>query len=399
MKSVVATIFLVLVLIEIYSIFPPKGGLPVRDPAWPYLQGIIHVHSQFSHDAGGLIPDLVDAAKQTQTDFVVLTDHNTTEARRMGLEKSYDGMDLFVEIEATTQAGHLVGFFSHTPARQIGDGELVQLLWKHFLEKDSLPGIFLSIAHPSSIRRPWTRLDRYADGLEIFSFDSVWQRALDDSAPDFALTFALIPFNRFLAALRAFRFYPKDLLAWDAMNAVAPGHFGILGHDTHERLILTNKIKPRWPDYLATFKLASNLVLRPSPLPADFEERKKAIYESIHKGQVAIAFRLLYPPQGSDWYLECPGKPVERSGSETAFSPACHFKVSLPPGFPYQSQIRLMRNGDPHREIVTSESSVNIPLDLPGTYRLEVWVPLHTAGRILLNQNVPYLVYNPIYVK
>ena len=384
MKYYLSFIIFVLALIELYSVLPPAAPDNARPRSnWPYLNGVVHVHSIFSNDGGGSIADLMSAARNTGMDFVVLTDHNSSEARRHGFEHSYSGSDLFVEMEVSTPAGHLVTFFSQTPARSLPDSKIVDLSWSHLLKREVTSGIFISVAHPSNLRTPWTSLDKYSEGMEIFNFDSVWQRQLDSSTMDFSITALLFPVNRFLSAIRLFEFYPKDLSTWDAMNTISIGHFGVLGHDTHEKLILNKAHHLRWPDYELTFKLASTLVIKPDPLPADFEARKRAIYENIRRGRVAVAFQLLYPVAGNDWFISCLGKPPERAGAQVALTKACHFTVTLPKGFPYTARLRLWKDGLMHQEVLTREEFTNLPVNAPGAYRMEVMVPMNTAGKLL----------------
>jgi hypothetical protein len=391
-------IVILISLWEIYSVLPAIK--PFQKPGaiknHNYLQGIIHVHSNLS-DGGGSPADIAQAAAKAGMDFVLLTDHNTTRARELGFEKRYGDTDLFVDMEASTWAGHCLTFAAQTEARKFSDARIQDLAWKHFIGKETVPGFFEIVSHPSNIKNPWTSLDRFPEGIEVFNFDSMWQRELYESVLGFSTTAFLLPFNPYLAALRFFQVYPKDLSSWDAMNSVSPGHFAILAHDAHAKARISDRLSIEWPTYLQTFKLASNVIFVKLPLPVDFEARRKILYQSIREGRIAMLFQALYPFEGNSWNLKCGDKTFE-IGDQVANPDHCEFRATFPAAFPYGKKVRLLKNGDLVQEVITSAPNLTLPISGSGSYRLEVWATARTRFHILLNQDVPYLFYNPIYV-
>jgi len=390
----------VVLLLELYSLLPLRH-LPndvVSPPSRNYRAGIIHVHSHFS-DGGGSVPEIAKAASTANIDFVVLTDHNNSMARQQGHEKSHGNVDIFVEMEASTPAGHCLTFFSHTDAKSLRDEKVVDLTWRHITGEETRPGFFTVIAHPSHIRNPWNSLDRVTEGIEVINFDSAWQRELDQSLIGFATTTLVYPVNNFLSALRFLQVYRKDFLAWDTMNSVSKRHFGILGHDTHALMKLVEGISLRWPDYPETFKLASNIVFYTPPLAPSFEDRKKQLYRSLREGRSAIVFQSLYPFHGNDWRLQC-GTQTFQVGDEAMLPrEGCEFIIDTPAQFPFQKMIKVWRNGEIFREFSPTSPTMRIPIQTTGIYRLEIWARPHTLLYLLLNQEIPYVFYNPIYVR
>lgn len=384
-----------IVLIEVFSVRPhPKPRPALLDDHT--LTGAIHVHSLFS-DGGGSPAEIAESAGRAGLDFVVLTDHNNSQARR-DFEKSYKGVDLFVEMEASTPAGHALAFFSHTEARLLSDPRVTDQTYEHFIGQPSPKDFFLIAAHPSNIKNPWTQLDRYPDGMEIANFDSFWQRQASESFLDFGLTIATFPLNHTLGALRFIQFYDKDLSAWDNMNTIVPGHVGILGHDTHSLLKLTRTAVFRWPDYYETFRVASNVVFLKESASTDFETRKKQIYDSIRRGAVAIIFQLLSPFNGNDWTLTC-GNNNFRSGDQADLMSNCHFQAVTPIHFPYPVRFRLIQDGKVVSDTTSDENVRRFPVTGRGVYRLEVYARVRSLLHILMNRDVPYVLYNPIYIK
>lgn len=361
------TALFILLTIEVFSVLPPSRS---RGSHPNYVRGVIHVHSTFS-DGGGTPTEIVAEADEAGLDFVVLTDHNSTAAREF--EGRSGNTDLFVESESSTLAGHALSFSSLSGARNTPDSELAALAYQHFLGSEGSPnGFFIALAHPSNIKNPWSRLDRFSDGYEVVNFDSSWQRSLSDSVLNFLMTLSLYPINNYLSALKFFDVYEKDLVAWDAMNSTPGNHFGILAHDTHAKLKLKSDWWWKWPDYTTTFKLASNVVFLKGLPPESFADRKQAIYDSLRNGRLAIAFDGILPFQGNSWTAQC-GESSAGSGEEIRFQNGCEFKVELPNG-PFKYVLKLKKNGELVHTVNTREPVAMLPLDGPGIYRLEVWV-------------------------
>ncbi len=397
MNPFALTFCILLFLVEVYSVIPAK--LPVKfEKKSNYISGIIHVHSEYS-DGGGTVEEIAQAAKDAGRDFVVLTDHNVSTARKNGKEKNYSGVDLFVEMEASTQAGHSISFYSASEAKDASDVEINKLSYQHYMGEKTAKDFFIAIAHPSNVKNPWLRLDRYGEGYEVMNFDSVWQRELSDSLFSFATTVFLAPLNPYLSSLRFLDFYPKDLTVWDNMNLSADAkHFGILAHDTHSKLKYSKDGYLRWPDYLQTFKLGSNLVFLKEPLASDFNDRKKQIYSSIREGRLAMVFDVVHPYDGIDYFIQCGDKKYQ-SGDEIPANSQCQLSLLFPESFPYERVIRILKNGEIYKEIVTKSPTLSEKIEGSGTYRTEVWVKGHSLLRIALHREVPYVFYNPIYFR
>ncbi len=384
-------------LAEIYSVLPTR--VPPSTAQRPFRLGALHVHSHFSHDGGGTIPEIAAGAKQAGLDFVVVTDHDNMGAKRAGQEANYDGVDVFVAMEASTPAGHLLTFFPTQLMESRSDQALVDLSWSHLLGTGSAADLFVAVAHPSNLKRPWDRLDRIPEGVEIVNFDSAWQREFYDSSLSFAATLALFPANVFLAVARFTEVYKKDFVAWDSLNSMSSGHFGFLGHDAHAKLILRKDFSVRWPDYGEVFKIASNLVfLPPGPPPEDFEARRNALFQAVRQGHMAVAYPYLYPVDGADWAYECGSEGIARSGESAKFADGCAFLVKLPGGFPYKAVVRLWKDGNLESE-TTIAGTARLPATTPGVYRVEIWAQVHTLFGLLLGQDSPYLFYNPITLR
>jgi len=397
MKKYFWSLVIVVAFIEIYSVRPHshEENNPTDPGIKHFLPGAIHVHTKAS-DGGHDVEDIASAAKRAGLEFVVITDVNNSEARAK--EGTYDKVDLFVEMEVATSVGHLLTFYSHTDAVKENDSRISQLAWQHFQGKTEVPGMFNIVAHPSHPKTPWNALDRQPEGIEVINFDSQWRKQWEDSSLSFGLTLLTYPFSNFLTGLRFAQMSRKDLVAWDAMNAISPGRFGILAEHSHANLRLPGQLAVRWPEHEQVFKTGTTVLFYEPPLARDFESRKKQIYELIRQGKSAMVFNFIYPFRGNDWYLDCGGEQF-RSGDTPPENPQCEFVAQLPRGLGYPVVLRFWKSGELFREIRTEEAMTRIPIGGPGVYRLEVWLEAHTLFRVLLSGEVPYLFYNPIYVR
>ncbi len=401
MKYYLQFLLFVLVTIEIFSLLPSGSHEfePANTPHSPFLLGAIHIHSKYSIGSG-TIPEIAEAANNSGLNFVVVTDLDTSQARRDGFEKSYGRVDAFIEMEATTPAGHALSFFSTSSARGQTDAQIVRLTWEHILNRENPTDFFSVIAHPSNLKYPWSSLDRFPEGVEIVNFDSSWRRELDESILGFGLTLLIAPFNNYLAAARFAQLYPKDVSSLDAINSVTPGHFGILGHDVRASFKLNDTLAIPWPSYEKAFRTAANVIFYQGVLATDFELRKRQIYSAIRSGRSAVVFRYLHAFDGNDWRLQCAERTFTTGDEATLNGEKCTFEISTPDKFAYPIRLRLYKNGELVNEVgAKGGEKSHFPLSGRGAYRLEVWAKVHTLFRILANDEVPYVLYNSIYVK
>jgi hypothetical protein len=70
---------------------------------------VLHVHSTYS-DGSATVPELLEAARGAGADAVLLTDHDSLQARRDGWEGIHDGVLLVVGTEVSPREGHYLAF-------------------------------------------------------------------------------------------------------------------------------------------------------------------------------------------------------------------------------------------------------------------------------------------------
>ena len=397
MKHLVLSIFLLLFFVEVFSVLPHRTDFTQKSRSPHFVSGLINVHTALS-DGYKNIPELVELAKNAGHDFILFADQNTTEGRRLGFDKEFNGIDSFVEIETKTPSGNLLVFFSHTTGAELSDREIGKLGYEHFLNKNTRPGLFVSVSHPSHVKHPWTQLERFSDGIEIINFDSLFWRHLSDNPLNFAGISLLYPLNQFAAALRFIQPFPKDFLSWDNMNTLSSGHFGFLSSKSTRKLHLPFS-DISWPSYEEIFRLGSNIIFLKSPLAKSHRERKEQIYEAIRESRLAMVFQALFPFEGNDFYLECPNSLFRVGDKAKLGKQKCELVVRTPENLPYKTKVRIFRDGELEKTVSSSPNVLRIPVTESGSYRAEILVRPHSAFWILVRKWVPYVLYNPILIQ
>ena len=140
------------------------------------LACVAHIHSTYS-DGSATVAELVEAAGEAGAECVLLTDHDTLEARRRGEEGWRDGVLMLVGHEVSPKGGHLLVFGVDEEIEHEGRSE------REILEAVRAAGGISFAAHPFSegsrmskvIAPPhgWDLLDDEASpGIELWSLET-----------------------------------------------------------------------------------------------------------------------------------------------------------------------------------------------------------------------------------
>ncbi len=394
MRHLFWSLILILVCFELFSLLPPRiERTPQDDP--PFLTGAVHIPFPIRGDSNR-VQKLTRFARKAQLDFLVLA--NLDETLPTELAGTHHGIDIFTEFEAATPAGHTLLFYSHTTAAALPKNKLKELAWRHFLGTDSRPGIFSVVAHPSSVFTPWERFDRIPDGIELINLRSLLERQAFDSPLSFGFTLLTWPFNPYLTALRLWEPNIRDFKGWDAINTVSPGHFGMIATDDLSDWPILGKLGTWLPQWDQTLGVAANVVFPEEKVSEDFAERRSQIYRALRHGRSALLFQAIHPFSGNDWSLQCGEKTYRSGDKEAQLRAGCEFVVKTPATLSVPKRLVLWKDGSVAQEISVSQPIERIKVEEPGIYRLEVWVKQKTLFRVLLDKEVPYLFYNPLYI-
>ena len=339
---------------------------------------VLHVHSTYS-DGTGTVPEIAAAAQRAGVDVVLLTDHDSLEARVRGEEGWHDAALVCVGEEVSPRGGnHFLAF---------GVDEVVR--WRGLdaagiVDAVARRGGFGFLAHPFSrgtglLRRerpgmPWADLDSgdYT-GLELWSLVTDTLESLPSAAA--ALRFIASP-DRVLADPA-----PGALASWDRLTArrrvVAVG--GIDAHQIGWRV--AGRVPLRLMGYHRSFRHLRTHVLLDEPFSGDGDADRDRVYAALRAGHCYLARDSLAPARGFTFRagdLEM--------GDEGPLGDGRELSVSAP----RPCLLRLVCDG---AELAQAHgTTLTRRAEGPGVYRAEAH--LDAGGR-----QRTWVLTNPIYVR
>ncbi len=339
--------------------------------AAPYLcRGALHIHSVFSHDATGTVPDIAAAAQQAGLRWIIMTDHNTIEG--FPLEGWHSEVLVLMGLEITPRHNHLLALnIDHL----IRHEQPVQ----QFVDEVYACGGFGIIAHPDdraltplkkatytwddwSLTRPGMPCERPM-GLELWNLMSDWGSQLT-------------PRNKYLNFYHLRRGLrgptPTTLAWWDQLMVAGQRTFGVAGVDAHA-------LKKRTPwggtvevlGYRRSFRSLTNYLLLDAPLPQDVAAARRAVYTALLDGRLFFVNRLdgdiaqvpLLAQRGSEvWHI----------GARVPYDAAARNETLLLADVGRRARLRLLHNGRVVA-VARGERTLRHRVAAPGIYRLEAW--------------------------
>jgi hypothetical protein len=340
------------------------------------LACVAHIHSTHS-DGTGTVPEIARAAARARADVVLLTDHDTLAARRLGEEGWYDDVLLLAgeEVSPLGRDHYLAfGIDEHVRHRGLDACGIARAV------RDA--GGFGFAAHPWSVGSerfkrpgmPFGGLDCDAlHGIELWSFANDTGERVASSIP------SLI---RFLAMPGRVLDHPpeRNMRGWDELcrerRVVALG-----GLDAHQFGRRIGGIVPvRIMAYHRTFRYIRTHVLCAATPTRELERDRELVFDALRAGRCYIAVDAVAPARG--FRFEADDLPM---GGE---APAGRRTLSA--RTPLAARLRLLRDG---RVIASAEgTSLDAEIDEPGVYRVEA--RRHRKGR-----ERTWIISNPVYLR
>ncbi|MEZ5000763.1 MAG: PHP domain-containing protein [Bacteroidales bacterium] len=128
------------------------------------LKGIIHFHSRYSYDSNTSIESILTFAEKANLDFVLLTDHDTTEGA-MKLRSMAESVGLKIEVpvcaEYSTEFGDVIGAF-------LGQ-DIIFNSYSELIESIKEQGGIVMLPHPFYKHKDIEMLANDSDMIEIFN--------------------------------------------------------------------------------------------------------------------------------------------------------------------------------------------------------------------------------------
>jgi hypothetical protein len=344
------------------------------------LACVVHLHSHYS-DGTGTVPEIARAASASGVDVVLLTDHDTLEARRRGEEGWHDGVLVLIGEEVSPRGrNHYLAFgideeISH---RGRSGAEICAAVRER--------GGFGFAAHPFSRGSP--RFRRAAGGMPFEELEcealhgiEVWSWVTDtaERLPSIPAALAFIA-----APGRVVDHPPKSNLAeWDRLCALRRT-VGIGGLDAHQFGRRLGPFVLRLMSYRRSFRHLRTHVLVESPLSGNSAGDSELVYAALREGRCYLGVDSVANASGFRFWAEDGNGRLEMGVETPARSLTLHAEL------PATGRLRLLRDG---REITSHEAAaLEQAVEEPGVYRVEAYRRARGAERT-------WILSNPIYLR
>jgi hypothetical protein len=342
------------------------------------LACVVHLHSLYS-DGTGTVPEIARAARRAGADVVLLTDHDTLEAKDRGEEGWYGDVLLLVGTEVSPRRrNHYLAF----GVDRVIDHDGLDAAGICRAVRDA--GGFGFAAHPFSRGSerfrdrapgmPFDDLDCDAlHGVELWSFVNDTGEAVGSIAD----------MVRFVAMPGRVLDHPPEhnLRTWDALcrtrRVVAIG-----GLDAHQ---FGKRIGPFVPirvmAYRRSFRFIRTHVLCEEAPSGSLEHDREQVYGALREGRCYIAVDSVAPAKG--FRFEAADLPMGAEGRAGE-------RRTLQARVPLPARLRLLRDGI---EVAAGEGeALEHETEEPGVYRVE-------AYRRAKGRERTWIVSNPIYLR
>lgn len=357
-------------------------NLTRQEPAplngYTHLAGVIHVHTELSHDSQGTLDEIVAAAKANGLGYVILTDHHKRIVYEQGFDGEREGVFLIRGSEIIKGCKKKNAALCNS-LLVIGLPEPIDhqpLTMQEVVDEVLAQGGLALVAHPEGFT-DWTVTG--FQGIEIFdTLDAAMKRKWRWP-------------KLFFDVIYSFRRYPEELYLtllekpllhldrWDEEIAKRPT-VGVGGNDAHQNIrILGRQLDP----YALSFKIVrTHLWIQ--------EVSREGIFNALRSGHAYVAFDVIAEAGGVQVWAESPGadQPVVAGimGDRIEFREHLTLQVRSP----IVGRMRLIRDGKLVAAAVSKHHGFR--LDGPGAYRVEIWAPLRGEYR-------PWVYANPVYVR
>jgi hypothetical protein len=378
---------------------------------WNEYRGILHAHSEHSHDSEVPFEEILRAITVAKLDFICLSDHCVDGRADFDLQwRGLHGGKLFIPGFEMKDGIMAFGVASGVVLSNQTDPAILAL-------QIVTNGGVLFYAHPEE-RRDWEEPE--LTGMEIYNIHSDFKRqrgSLRGLLPDLVVNLRKYPDHIYRKMFNR----PTDFLRrWDELNMTR--HItGIAGNDCHQnvgfRAIYTDpgtiRIEDTSPDTLKEFKLNWFTRLLARLMFGPLESNRKlfhvqfdpyersarfvnthvlardlsepAILDSLRAGRVFIGFDMIADCSGFRWFVtNQSGSAV--TGETLAFSNETRFHAMSP----LPCRFTIVRNGG----VVHQETgrALDWTPSRPGKYRVEAELKVR-------DEWVPWVYANPIELR
>lgn len=342
--------------------FKPYRTKPV--PGGQEIEGVYHLHTKFS-DGRADASAIARKAAKGGLKFVILTDHGHPNLPSLASQGWKSGVLVLAGSELSVSRGHMVALDFRVPKHPFPQNAEQSML------DVRREGGFTIIAHPYSKVR-WNWGDDSPEGMEIVNGDSELRYHLVRSLP----WLPELLFNPRLALIKMLGSPVQSLSKWDQLN-LKGRVYAYFASDAH---LLYGPLL----DFLRLH------IFLKRPLAADFETARAQVFEALRSGKFYNAVDAAGEARGFRFWA---AKKRRRFPMGSVVRMPLPLNLRVRADYPFPREIRLLRDG--LRVAVTSKKMLFYRADVPGTYRVEVYL----RGRTPLAKDVPWILSNPIFLR
>jgi hypothetical protein len=344
---------------------------------------VVHVHSTYS-DGTATVAELVAAAAAAGADALLLTDHDSLEARRDGWQGRHDGVFVLVGTEVSPKQGHYLAFgvdreIPHAGrsalqiAEAVRDAGGVGFAAHPFSSGGRM--LVPALARHVALPHGWPALDdpRGCDGIELWSLTT-------DAAEGWRTPAEAVRWMRHPEAAIAAGPPAHHLRRWDALGARrrVPAIGGLDGHAPGVRV----RGRVRSPlSHRRTFGLLRTHLLCERALSGEPEADARTLLAALAAGAAWLSCPYVAPATGARLWAERADGSVVPMGAEATAARAV-LRVRLP----READVRVIRDG----AVVHQACGAALDVDVgePGVHRIEARI----GERV-------WLLSNPVYLR
>jgi hypothetical protein len=335
------------------------------------LRGAVHLHS--NRTDGTWEPHRIqEAAKEENLDFLVLTDDGTTEDFKA--VRSKEKSPIFIAgTERRTDKGHVLGYGF---TEGIDEFHKDTVLTFDAIEK---AGGIAVLAHPGRRKNGWQdySVEGYS-GIEVLNFSEVVINMNRGKA------FLLIPQALFnlRGTLANITDYPKgNIKRWDELNR-------------DRKILAFCGVDAHGPKYLGFPPYGTIIAGLNIHIIISAEELKNRTPQLINRALKEGRFYMALDAMADSCYFEfklmTPSGEIYHTGNVVPYRNGCSLLLST--AAPEGAYARIIKDG----ELLTEIRNLNctIPLNEPGIYRAEIWIP---EEKTHYRNDKVWIISNPIY--
>lgn len=359
---------------------------PKPDEKFVEYKGVVHVHSFLGGHSAGNFEEIIAAAKQTQLDFVVMTEHTSANFNTAAMTlKDVHGGVLFINgNEVSTPTKERLLILPGDETANLPEGSPIA----DVLARTKARTALALVAYPEEFKT-WNAPGY--DGVEVYNvytnakhinplvmfFDGLWSYR---SYPDLLFaTFYVRPANSLERWDEAISTTGRRLVATAGNDAHA--NVGVSLNDASGKTVVGFKADP----YERSFRLVQMHVLL-----ANGERLNSAsLLQAFAAGHCFIGFDLFGDTTGFRFTARN-GNDQKIQGDEIAVNNGVTLSIQLP----VSARVVLLKDG----KTVSNEPGIkekDYAVTEKGSYRVEVYLP-QLPGPV---SNQPWIISNAIYVR